>query len=34
MAPLPSITPHSLRRTGATFCAMIGADPKWVAAQI
>jgi integrase len=33
-APLPSITPHSLRRTRATFCAMIGRDPKWVAAQI
>ncbi len=31
---LPSITPHSLRRTWATFCAMIGRDPKWVAAQI
>jgi hypothetical protein len=34
MAPLPPITPHSLRRTWATFCAMIGRDPKWVAAQI
>ena len=32
--PLPAITPHSLRRTWATFCAMIGRDPKWVAAQI
>jgi hypothetical protein len=31
---LPPITPHSLRRTWATFCAMIGRDPKWVAAQI
>jgi integrase len=34
MAPLPPITPHSLRRTWATFGAMIGRDPKWVAAQI
>lgn len=34
MAPLPPITPHSLRRTWATFCAMVGRDPKWVAAQI
>jgi integrase len=34
LAPLPAITPHSLRRTWATFCAMIGRDPKWVAAQI
>ena len=34
LAPLPPITPHSLRRTWATFCAMIGRDPKWVAAQI
>ena len=34
MPPLPPITPHSLRRTWATFCAMIGRDPKWVAAQI
>jgi integrase len=33
-APLPPITPHSLRRTWATSCAMIGRDPKWVAAQI
>jgi integrase len=31
VAPLPPITPHSLRRTWATFCAMIGRDPKWVA---
>jgi hypothetical protein len=31
---VPPITPHSLRRTWATFCAMIGRDPKWVAAQI
>ena len=28
------ITPHSLRRTWATFAAMIGRDPKWIAAQI
>ncbi len=34
LAPLAPITPHSLRRTWATFCAMIGRDPKWVAAQI
>lgn len=34
LPPLPAITPHSLRRTWATFCAMIGRDPKWVAAQI
>ena len=34
LAPLPSITPHSMRRSWATFCAMIGRDPKWVAAQI
>jgi integrase len=34
MAPAPAITPHSLRRTWATFRAMIGANPTWVAAQI
>jgi integrase len=34
LAPLPPITPHSLRRTWATFAAMIGRDPKWIAAQI
>jgi hypothetical protein len=34
MAALPEITPHSLRRTCATFAAMIGRDPKWIAAQI
>lgn len=34
VAPLPPITPHSLRRTWATFAAMIGRDPKWIAAQI
>ena len=33
-SPLPEITPHSLRRTWATFAAMIGRDPKWIAAQI
>lgn len=31
---LPDITPHSLRRTWATFAAQIGRDPKWIAAQI
>ena len=31
---LPQITPHSLRRTWATFAASIGRDPKWIAAQI
>ena len=31
---LPEITPHSLRRTWATFAASIGRDPKWIAAQI
>jgi integrase len=34
LSPLPEITPHSLRRTWATFAAMIGRDPKWIAAQI
>ena len=34
LPPLPQITPHSLRRTWATFAAMIGRDPKWIAAQI
>ena len=34
LPPLPPITPHSLRRTWATFAAMIGRDPKWIAAQI
>src|SRR5437660_11536235 len=33
LAPLPPITPHSLRRTWATFAAMIGRDPNWIAAQ-
>jgi Phage integrase family len=32
--PLPEITPHSLRRTWATFAAMVGRDPRWIAAQI
>jgi len=31
---LAPITPHSLRRTWATFCAQIGRDPKWVSSQI
>ena len=31
---LPQITPHSMRRTWATFAASIGRDPKWIAAQI
>ncbi len=31
---LPEITPHSMRRTWATFAASIGRDPKWIAAQI
>lgn len=34
LAPPPPITPHSLRRTWATFAAMIGRDPKWIASQI
>jgi integrase len=34
LPPLPETTPHSLRRTWATFAAMIGRDPKWIAAQI
>ncbi len=34
LPPLPAITPHSLRRTWATFAAMVGRDPKWIAAQI
>lgn len=34
MPPLPEITPHSLRRTWATFAAIIVRDPKWIAAQI
>ncbi|MGA2013215.1 MAG: tyrosine-type recombinase/integrase [Solirubrobacteraceae bacterium] len=31
---LPPITPHSMRRSWATFAASIGRDPKWIAAQI
>ena len=31
---MPAITPHSLRRTWATFAATIGRDPKWIASQI
>jgi integrase len=34
LAALPEITPHSLRRTWATFAASIGRDPKWIAAEI
>jgi integrase len=34
LAPLPDITPHSLRRTWATFAAIAGRHPKWIAAQI
>ena len=32
--PLPQITPHSMRRTWATFAASVGRDPKWIASQI
>jgi integrase len=31
---LPPITPHPLRRTWATFAAIAGRHPKWIAAQI
>jgi integrase len=31
---VPHITPRSLRQTWATFAAMIGCDPRWIAAQI
>ena len=31
---LPEITPHSMRRSWATFAASIGRDPKWIAARI
>ena len=31
---LPEITPHSMRRTWATFAASVGRDPKWIASQI
>ena len=34
MPPLPEITPHSMRRTWATFAASVGRDPKWIASQI
>jgi integrase len=34
LPPLAETTPHSLRCTSATFAAMIGRDPKWIAAQI
>ena len=31
---LPAITPHSLRRTWATFAALAGRDQNWIADQI
>ena len=34
LAPLPAITPHSLRRTWATFAALAGRDQNWIADQI
>ena len=34
LAELPAITPHSLRRTWATFAALAGRDQKWIADQI
>jgi integrase len=34
LPPLPPITPHSLRRTWATFAAIAGRHPRWIAAQI
>ena len=34
LPPLPDITPHSMRRTWATFAASVGRDPKWIASQI
>jgi integrase len=30
LAPLPAITPHSLRRTWATFAALAGRDQNWI----
>jgi integrase len=33
-APLPEITPHSLRRTWAMFAAQAGRDPHWISDQI
>lgn len=34
LAELPEITPHSLRRTWATFAALAGRDQNWIADQI
>ena len=34
LAHLPAITPHSLRRTWATFAALAGRDQNWIADQI
>ena len=34
LAELPAITPHSLRRTWATFAALAGRDQNWIADQI
>ncbi|HVC84509.1 MAG TPA: hypothetical protein VNC12_04585, partial [Solirubrobacteraceae bacterium] len=34
LADLPAITPHSLRRTWATFAALAGRDQNWIADQI
>ena len=34
LAPLPKITPHSLRRTWAMLAAQAGRDPHWIADQI
>ena len=34
LAGLPAITPHSLRRTWATFAALAGRDQNWIADQI
>ena len=33
-APLPEITPHSLRRTWAMLAAQAGRDPHWISDQI
>jgi integrase len=34
LAPLPKITPHSLRRTWAMLAAQVGRDPHWISDQI
>jgi integrase len=34
LAPLPEITPHSLRRTWAMLAAQAGRDPHWISDQI